>query len=98
MSADILDVIADRFVTLGLDRPKAEVRRELQAVARRLREIMDRYTRIGSPNDVAPPSFVLDSVGRVDDDYVAKVSIEGRVDAATIRYSTQDNKLTVLDR
>ena len=87
MSADILDVIADRFVTLGLNRSREEVRSELQLSARRLRDIMDRYARIGCPNDeVAAPIFVLDSAGRTDDHYVAKVSIDGIVAAAVIRY------------
>jgi hypothetical protein len=87
MNVDILDAIADRFIALGLSKTKEEVRGDLQLTARRLRDIMDRYTRIGSPNDADHlPSFVLESVGRFEDHFVAKVSIDGLVAAATIRY------------
>ena len=87
MSANILDVIADRFVALGLTKTRESVREDLQTTARPLRDIMDRYARIGCPNDaLAPPTFVLDSVGRSEDHFVAKVSIDGITAAAVIRY------------
>lgn len=84
-NADILDVIADRFLGLGATKSRELIRHELQSAARRLRDIMDMYARYGCVED-RMPVFVLDSVGRVDDHFVAKVSIDGYVSAAVIRY------------
>lgn len=86
MTSDILDTIADRFVAIGLASPKRHVRDELQAADRPLRDIMDRFTRYGLPPDAPTPVFVLDSVGRVEDYFIAKISIDGTVSAAVIRY------------
>ncbi len=88
MSHNVLDVVAVRFIEeLGLQKSRAEVRADLEACARSLRNIMDRYSLFGCPNDMErTPVFVLDSVGRATDHFVAKISIEGTVLAAVVRY------------